>query len=164
MQQLSEVQSGIPPTSFVSPIPMTLADLHANFAPAAGNRFMYARVTDLYSEAGSPGGVVINETGAHWQPLRPNKIASLAGDQNRTLLPLRTPPQIVLTGAITSLRTLTMGTQYAYPGLQFLIRRNSTGLLGVVLNGLGISLGVNGWSIIEYDGTSWQTLASSGLL
>lgn len=164
--QVDALAASIPVSSFVSETPMTIAQLHTNFAPTAANRFKYARVTDLYSEVpASQGGVLINETGAHWQPLRPYRVGSFSGDANKTILPLFSPPEIIFTGALTAARTMSIGTQYVYPGLRYHIKREAGGtLLGLVLAGLGISLGVNGWSIVEYDGTAWKNIASSGLL
>lgn len=166
MAEIDALAATIPVNAFIQEAPMTIAQLHTNFAPVAGNRFKYARVTDLYSEVpASQGGVMINETGAHWQPLRPYRVGSFAGDANRTILPLLTPPEIILTGTLTLARTLNISNQYVYPGLRYHIKREAGGtLLGMVLSGLGISLGVNGWAIIEYDGTAWKNIASSGLL
>lgn len=161
---LANLFSGPPQSSFVQESPLTLAQLHSLYPPTAGNQFMYARVSDLFSETATPGGVMINETGGHWKPIRTNLLGVMSGNQDMTLNSLRTPPQIILTGAISLARTITMGTQYTYPGQQYIIRRNATGLLGVILNGLGISLGLNGWAIVQFDGTNWQTVASSGLL
>lgn len=163
--ELEAVAASIPVSAFVSEAPMTLAQLHTSFAPASGNRFKYARVTDLYSEVpASQGGVMVNETGGNWQPLRPYRVGSFTGDANKTILPLISPPEIIFTGAVSAARTMTFGTQYLYPGLRYHIKREASGLLGILLSGLGISLGVNGWAIVEYDGSSWKNIASSGLL
>ncbi len=154
------------PSVFVQQASMTLAQLYANFAPTSQNQFMYARVSDLYSEApaGQRGGVMVNETGGHWRPQRPDRMLSIAADADRVFTSLRTPPVLLLTGAVTVVRNMTFDLTMAYPGMPITIRRQGSGLLGVVLSGLGISLGVNGWSELVYDGAALKEVRSSGLL
>lgn len=154
------------PSSFVREAPMTLDELYTSFAPTGINQFMYARVSDLYSEApvGQRGGVMINETGSKWRPQRPDRYATFAADADRLFTALRTPPVLILSGAASLLRTMTFDLTYAYPGMPIIIRRQGSGLLGVVLSGLGISLGINGWSELVYDGSVLKEVRSSGLL
>lgn len=154
------------PSPFIAQTPVTLDELYANYPPGAGNQFMYARVSDLYSEApvGQRGGVVINETGAHWRPQRPDRLLTIAADADKVFTCLRTPPTLILTGAVSVVRNMTFDLTRAYPGMPITIRRRGSGLLGMVLGGLGISLGINGWSELVYDGTALVEVRSSGLL
>lgn len=79
-----------------------------------------------------------------------------------TLRPLVHRPIQILRGNILSAFTISLSTQGAWNGAQFTIMREAAGLARVSL--LGKALGLSGWADVVFDGQSWVTVRSSGLL
>jgi len=155
--------NNIPASQFVQDEALTVAQLHSLYPPAAGNQYKYARVSDLFSEAGSSymGGIVVNDTGTGWVPVRALRMNNVAfnGNQALTFTSLLTPPIIELTGTATSNRTYTLSSLYAANGSEFTIKNNMTlGLFGINLSGLSGLLGLLGGSStrVVFNGTIWK--------
>lgn len=119
---------------------------------------MYAWVTDLF---GGPGDYCISN-GTDWRPVRPFSLSSVPGNVDRTLTALVDAPTMVMTGALTAIRSLTLSPTNAYRGATFRIKREASGLSALLVNGVGLSL--NSWVDMEYDGSAWVQTASGGLL
>jgi hypothetical protein len=120
----------------------------------------YAWVTDLHD--GQPDYVLSD--GVNWKPVRPLAARIVANaDSAMTLQALVNSPTQVLRGAVTANRTITLSTTRAYSGARFRLKREATGLFGLVIGTLG-TLGLNSWMDMEYDGTQWVQTASGGLL
>lgn len=132
----------------------------AGLPPAADFYRQYAWVTDLHD--GQPDYVLSD--GVNWKPVRPLAARIVANaDSAMTLQALVNSPTQVLRGAITANRTLTISTARAYSGAKFRVKREATGLFGIVIGALG-TLGLNSWMDMEFDGTQWVQTASGGLL
>lgn len=146
----------MPPGLIILPNTYTVATL----PDAAQHYRQYAWVTDLHDA--QPDYVLSD--GTNWKPVRPLAARIIANaDSAMTLQALVNSPTQVLRGAITASRTLTLSTTRAYSGARFRVKREATGLLGVVIAGLG-TLSVSSWMDVEYDGTQWVQTASGGLL
>ncbi len=155
--------SGPQPSQFVQEDAMTVAQLHSLYPPTMANQYKYARVSDLFSEAGSQymGGIVLNETGAGWTPVRPFRVNNVTfnGNQALTFTPLLTPPVIELTGTLSANRTYSLSTLYAVNGSNFIIKNSMTlGLFGINLSGLTNLLGLLSGSTTQvyYNGSIWK--------
>jgi len=131
----------------------------------------YATVTDLF---GVKEDLVLcskfvngGNTSYFWQPVRPEFAASMSADQNSSLIPLKTPSILFLTGAILAGvgRTFNLDSVYAFPGASFEIAFDGTLGLGSILNvgglvgGSTVSMVLNGRKRFFYDGTvgGWKT-------
>jgi hypothetical protein len=145
-----------PPGLIILPTTYTVATL-----PDASQFYrQYAWVTDLHDA--QPDYVLSD--GVNWKPVRPLAARIVANaDSAMTLQALVNSPTQVLRGAITANRTLTLSTTRAYSGAKFRVKREATGLFGVVIGALG-TLALNSWMDMEYDGTQWVQTASGGLL
>jgi hypothetical protein len=120
----------------------------------------YLWVTDLHD--GQPDYVLSD--GLNWKPVRPLASRIIANaDAGMTLQALTNSPTQVLRGSLTANRTVTLSTTRAYSGAKFRIKREATGLFGLVIGSLG-SMGLSSWMDMEYDGTQWVQTASGGLL
>ncbi|KQQ39053.1 hypothetical protein ASF58_23215 [Methylobacterium sp. Leaf125] len=100
----------------------------------------YARVTDLF---GTKRDLVLaSKVGnlAFWQPVRPVFAATQAVTADMTLLPLKSPTVMFLTGTVGVgvTRTLNLSTVLAYPGAAFEIRNDMSGLGSLKLAGLSV--------------------------
>lgn len=134
-------------------------------APSASNVGQYARVTDLFGD--KTDLVLCSKYGANyfWQPVRPfwPNISAMSADQNLTLLPLKTPSILRLTGTLAANRTLTLSPALAWPGCQFEIQMTGTlGLFGLTVAGLALgatlSLLLGGTRRVYFDGTAYQAV------
>lgn len=120
----------------------------------------YAWVTDLHD---SQPDYVLSD-GVNWKPVRPLAARIVANaDSAMTLQALVNSPTQVLRGAITANRTLTISTTRAYSGAKFRIKREASGLFGIIIGSLG-TLNLSSWMDMEFDGTQWVQTASGGLL
>lgn len=136
----------------------TLAEMMA-LDPATNTR-KYAWCTDLF---GSSGGDMCLSDGANWRPVRPMSVQTVAnGNQNMSFTCMAQAPTQVIQGVLTTARTVTLSTTYAYRGARFRIKREAGGLFALLINGVGISL--NSWADFEFDGSAWVQTASGGLL
>jgi len=123
-------------------------------------------VSDLWSSLAVPGGRMVSE-GGRWKPIRPLVVGSMVAPAvDMTLQPFVSGTTVLVTGALTAARNLTLGvgSGFAVPyiGYRQRVTRKATGLFGLLINGVGLSL--NGWADFEFDGTTWQQTASGGLL
>lgn len=152
---------------FVAPATMTVDDMLANFPASAPYRGKYVRVSDY-------GGFVDRvlrcdyETGSglyFWTPTTPDYGRSLAVTGNMTLLRLKSPPSVVLTGTIGVgvTRQVTIDTANGRPGEIIEIRNNLSSLLGTLnIGGLGLgsllSLALGGYMrfVLDSSGGSLQ--------
>lgn len=149
------IETSTAPADFFLPGAFTVATL----PDAAVNARKYAWVSDLY---GGPGDYCISN-GANWRPVRPFAMQTISSsDANRTITPLVDAPTVLVTGTLTSLRTWTLSTTYAYQGATFRLKRTAGGLFNLLVGGVG--LGLNSWADFEYDGSAWVQTASGGLL
>ncbi|UZJ58561.1 hypothetical protein OKW98_18460 [Pseudomonas sp. KU26590] len=120
----------------------------------------YLWVTDLHD--GQPDYVLSD--GVNWKPVRPLAARIIANaDAAMTLQALTNSPTQVLKGALTANRPVTLSTTRAYSGAKFRIKREATGLFGLVIGSLG-TLAQSSWMDMEYDGAQWVQTASGGLL
>lgn len=126
-------------------------------------------VLDLFAQGNTNpvyGGRMVSENG-QWKPIRPLVAGAItAPTTDISTTPFLTPTTLIVTGALVAQRavTLGMGSGFAVPyiGYRQRVSRKATGLLGLIVNGIGI--GAGGWADFEFDGTTWQQTASSGLL
>ena len=127
--------------------------------PAANAR-KYAWCTDLF---GSSGGDMCLSDGVNWKPVRPAFVQTVAnGNQNMSFTCMAQAPTQVIQGTLTSVRSVTLLTTYAYRGARFRVKREAGGLFSLLTNGVGIAL--NSWADFEFDGSAWVQTASGGLL
>lgn len=139
----------------------------ATLPDPAGSSRRTIWVTDLWSglPAANQGGRMVSEGGV-WKPIRPLVVSAMAVAADFTLQPFVQGTTLLITGALAATRNVTLGGgsgfAVAYPGYRQRVTRKATGLLGLVVNGVGLSL--NGWADFEYDGAAWQQTASGGLL
>lgn len=135
----------------------TLAQLMA-LDPVAYPRY-YAWCTDLF---GGAGDMCLSD-GANWRPVRPFSLQSVANSNvDMTLTCMANAPTVVMQGALTLPRNVTLSTTYAYRGASFRVKREATGLSALLVNSVGLAL--NSWADFEYNGTAWVQTASGGLL
>ncbi|WP_375453721.1 hypothetical protein [uncultured Methylobacterium sp.] len=106
----------------------------------ASNIDMYARVTDLFG--GTRDLVLAAQTGSasYWKPVRPVFAATVPVSADMTLVSLKAPSVMFLTGAVGVgvTRTITLSTALAYPGAAFEVRNDMTGLGSLKLAGLSV--------------------------
>lgn len=149
-----------PAVTSIVPGTFTLAQVMA-VDPALYPR-KYAWCTDLFG--GSPDWVISD--GTQWKPVRPAALQGMAAvsGATTTLISMLHAPTQVVTGnlGLGANFNLTLSPQYAWKGSTFRIVRRMTGLGGLLVNGLGISL--NSWADQEWDGSAWVQTASGGLL
>lgn len=150
---------------FVSPAPIKVAELLANFPASASLVGKYARVNDLW---GSVTTVMICEadtSGFYWRPQRTDYAAApvTMTTGNMPLIPLVTAPVINLTGTLTGNVTITPQTTNVWPGATFTVSSSSTigVLLGININGLVgagtvplLSGGIR--TITYFSGSGWK--------
>jgi len=152
----------LPPTSFVSPTPMTVAALLATYPAGAAYLGKYARVTDLYGSADEVMRCSSNGSTYYWRPQR----SDYAVDMNSTggavsLVPLVTAPQIFLTANTLTNMTITPSAVNAYPGQQFTVTMTGVigALLGVSLQGLigsSVPLLTGATKVLTYTAAGWR--------
>jgi len=123
-------------------------------------------VSDLWSSLTVPGGRMVSE-GGRWKPIRPLTVNAMAAPTtDLTIQPFTYGTTMIVTGALAAQRAITLGVgggfAVPYIGYRQRVTRKATGLLGLIVNGTGLSL--NGWADFEFDGTAWQQTASGGLL
>ena len=133
--------------------------------PSASNVGKYGRVADLFGE--KTDLVLCSRYGSSffWQPVRPTwpNTAAMPADADRTLLPLKSPSIIRLTGSMSATRTLTLSKTGAWPGCSFDVQMTGTlGIFGINIAGLalGATLGLvlNATRRVYFDGTDYQVL------
>lgn len=147
---------------------LTVADLHSLYPPSATYANMSANVSDLYNNGVAGKGIqeVLNcrpdlTNGTYkWVPRRSDfnaTIASAGGTIN--LLPLITPPTVILTGSLTSAQSIAPSSVNAFVGMKQRIIQNSTlgvftstitGLIGSNVTFLG-----NSMRDLEYSAAGW---------
>ena len=155
----AQVAAAIEAASVVLPGTFTVDTL----PDPAANLDRYARVTDLFGDTRDL--VLASKTGslAYWKPVRPVFARTSALSADMTLMPLKSPSVMFLTGAIGVgvTRTVTLSTALAYPGAAFEIRNDMTGLGSLKLAGLSVggllSLLFGGTQRFFYDAASgWK--------
>lgn len=125
----------------------------------------YARVSDLFGDKTDVVLCSLSGGTYFWQPVRPfwpNK-GVVSADQNMTLLPLKTPSILRISGTLTANRIITASTALAWPGSQFEIQMAGTlGLFNLTIAGLAagatLSLLLGGTRRIYFDGTAYQAV------
>ena len=148
-----------PPVNLVMPGEFTVATL----PPAEEMIRRYVWLTDLHD--GQPDYVISD--GQFWKPVRPLAARTVPNaNSNMTLQVLVNSPTQILRGALTAQRTLTTNIQGAYIGARFRIKREATGLFGMVLSGVlgSPNIGVGTWADLEYTSEGWVQTASGGIL
>lgn len=125
-----------------------------------------ARRTLWCSDLFGTGGRMVSE-GGFWKAIRPLATATMATPSaDLTLQPFVNATTLIVTGALSATRNLTLGAgsgnARAHPGYRVRLTRKATGLMSLVVNGVGI--GLNGWADFEYDGSVWQQTGSGGLI
>lgn len=155
----AQVAAAIEAASVVLPGEFTVDTL----PDPAANLDRYARVTDLFDDTRDL--VLAAKTGSltYWKPVRPVFARTSALSADMTLMPLKSPSVMFLTGAIAVgvTRTVTLSTALAYPGAAFEIRNDMTGLGSLKLAGLSVggllSLLFGGTQRFFYDAASgWK--------
>lgn len=138
----------------------------ATLPNAADYTRKFAWVTDLFDGQGDR----VISSGTVWKPVRPFAVKTISdANADRTLTCMVNCPTVVMKGSLTAARKVSLGTAYAYPGASFRIKREATGVLGLLvattIGGATIgTLSLNSWADFEYDGTNWVQTASGGLL
>ena len=134
-------------------------------AASVGNIGNYARVSDLFGDKSDL--VLCSLSGAiyFWQPVRPfwPNQGVISADQNITLLPLKTPSILRISGSLSANRTLTLSPSLAWPGCQFEVQMDGTlGIFGLTVVGLAlgatVALLLNGNRRFYYDGSAYQVV------
>lgn len=125
-------------------VPLTIADLMANYPASASLKGRYAQVSDLWG-AGIFGVMRCgyNQRIYYWEPTtQPQLIGQMPATTSTTIQPLSSFPIIELTGTIPLGNTVnvTAGLDYAWPGAIKEFRGSMTSLLGS-LNILGSGIG-----------------------
>lgn len=148
------------PTTFVTSTPMTVANLISTYPPSATYSGLYARVTDLYGSVDDIMRCRYDGTNYRWVPQREafsGTTAATSGSVN--IVPLVTPPTLVVTGTLLGNISFTPSTTNAYigqrqriymTGILGLFTATITGLLGSNLTLLG-----NTYKDIEYRSGGW---------
>lgn len=150
-----------PPPGSVVPGTYTLVQAMALDPTQYPRKYIWC--TDLFG--GSPDWLISD--GTQWKPVRPAGLQTLtaAGAGTSTFTALVNAPTQVIDGVLGGLATnlsIAFSTQYAWKGAKFRVTRKATGLGGLLVNGLGLSL--NSWADQEFNGTTWVQTASGGLL
>lgn len=133
-----------PGVQFVSPSPLTVAQLMTDYPASAALKGKYAQVTDLWG-AGIFGVMRCgyNQRIYYWEPTtQPSLIGQMAVTGSATIQPLSSCPIVELTGTIPLGNTfnITAGLDFAWPGAIKEFRGSMTSLLGA-LNILGTGIG-----------------------
>lgn len=157
----------------IQPTPLSIGDFSTAIAmgspgglPVPGPEYVgkYARCTDLFGD--KTDLVLCSAYGANyfWQPVRPMwpNTSVVSADQNMTLIPLRTPSVMKLTGTLTGNRIITPSTVNAWPGCQFEIKMDGTlGLFGLTIGSLAlgatVSLLLGGSRRLIFNGTAYES-------
>jgi len=130
--------NAVPPqlTSYVSPTPMTVAQLLTSYPPSISTLGKYARVTDLFGAVDEVMRCRWDGVAYRWVPQRSDRaVVNTMTAGSLALTPLVTAPEIVLTGNLTGNITVTPSATNAWIGQRFQVKR--TGLLGL----FGINIG-----------------------
>lgn len=128
---------------------ITIAQLHANFPPGPDHLGKFCQVSDLWG-AGIRGNMRCGSNGRiyYWEATtQPQLITSVPLTADMTLQPLTSSPIVEMTGSVLLdvTRTITLGTQFAFPGQPKEIKLGLSSLVGnVVIAGLGLGSGVAG--------------------
>lgn len=130
---------------FISQSPMLVADLYANFPPAAALKGKYAQVTDLWG-AGIFGVMRCGFNGRiyYWEPTtQPQLLGQVTLTGDMTAQPLSSFPIMEIIGAGPAALTtwnVTLGLTNAFPGQVKEVRGSFSSLLGT-LNIVGTGIG-----------------------
>ncbi len=133
----------------VTPSRITIAQLHANFPPGPDYLGKFCQVSDLWG-AGIRGNMRCGYNGRiyYWEATtQPQLITSVPMTGDMTLQPMSSSPIVEFTGSVLLgvTRTITLGTQFAFPGQPKEIKLGLSSLVGnIVIAGLGLGSGVAG--------------------
>lgn len=151
---------GLPLPSVNNGVPITVANLIANYPPSASNFGMYARVTDLYGSVDDIMRCRFDGVAYRWVPQRPNFVGVNAATGGAvSIVPLVTPPTLRLTSTLLSNMTITPTTTNAFIGMkQTVCQDGGLGIFTSIITGLigsNITLLGNSSRVIEYGPTGW---------
>lgn len=162
-QQVMDIIAANASTSFVggtATAPTTVANLIANFPPAANMMGQYARVSDLYGTVDDIMRCRFDGVAYRWIPQRPS-FSGIAANTGGTvpIVPLVTPPTLRLSGTLLGNMSVVPSAVNAYVGQQQrVIMEGTLGLFAASITGLigsNVSLLGGGSKLIEYSPTGW---------
>lgn len=129
--------------------------------PSATYVDLYARVTDLFGEKRDLVLCSLVGSTYFWQPVRQIYAKSLVAT-NMSLVPLKTPSILRMTGTLAASKTISLDTTNAWPGTQFEVAFD--GLLGIFsLTITGLDLGATLSMLagsrkrVFFDGVAYQS-------
>ncbi len=138
-----------PALQLVTPSRITIAQLHTNFPPGPDYLGKFCQVSDLWG-AGIRGNMRCGFNGRvyYWEATtQPQLITSVPMTGDMTLQPMSSSPIVEFTGSVLLgvTRTITLGTQFVFPGQPKEIKLGLSSLIGnVVIAGLGLGSGIAG--------------------
>lgn len=140
----------------------TVANLLANFPPAAQYRGMYARVSDLWGAISTAMVCEYDGTIYYWRPQRTDyAVTSTQTTGTMNLVPLVSAPEIAMQSTLLGAVTLALSSVNVWPGCQFRVRAPaSLGIFGLTFTGLigGLTSSILGGSekTAVYTAQGWR--------
>lgn len=152
----------LPPTSFVSTTPMTVASLLSTYPAGSTYLGKYARVTDLYGNVDEIMRCSSDGSTYYWRPQRADYAISNASTSGTvSLSPLVTPPQIFLIGSLVGNVTITPSSTNAWPGAQFTVTAaGALNLFSINISGLvgaSVPLLTGSSKVLTYTASGWRS-------
>lgn len=162
--------SDIPPSSFVTPNIITMAQMLATYPASAEYRGKFCRTSDMWGIIDGLFRCTYNGRIYFWEPTTtPKYPGGMTLTGNATIQPMITPPIIEFGGALPALTTwtVTLGTDNLVPGVEKEFRGGLSSLLGTLnIGGSGLVSVVNlllnaNRRFVSYDNGSavvWRSL------
>lgn len=162
--------SDIPPSSFVTPNIITMAQMLATYPASAEYRGKYCRVSDMWGLIDGVFRCTYNGRIYFWEPTTtPKYPGGMTLTGNTTIQPMITPPIIEFGGVLPlgSTWLVTLGTDNLVSGVEKEFRGGLSQLLGTLnIGGLGLVSVVNlllnaNRRFVSYDNGSavvWRSL------